>query len=102
MPALRLLGASLRRLAGASELRVPGGEVGEVLEAWLEGGAAELEALVFDAEETRRSGARALGRDLKVLVNGRSIEFLAGLRTPVGERDTISLFLAGARGWPGG
>jgi len=43
-----------------------------------------------------------LNRDIEILVNGRNIAFLAGLDTPVSGDDRVTVFLHGARGYPGG
>jgi hypothetical protein len=58
----------------------------------------------FQPGEYERGGnaARALSRDLRVLVNGRSVAFLEGLETPVGESDYVTLHFSGIRGFPGG
>mgnify|MGYP001194562518 CR=1 FL=1 len=114
MPAVRLLGAALRRLAGGAEIEVAGGDVAELLDALAARAGPELAALIFaparapeGAQDGASAGApvgtdRSLQRDCVVLVNGRSVEFQDGLRTRVAEGDTLSLFLTGARGWPGG
>jgi molybdopterin synthase sulfur carrier subunit len=34
----------------------------------------------------------ALGKDAIILVNGRSIEHLQGIETPLSEQDTVSMF----------
>jgi molybdopterin converting factor small subunit len=39
---------------------------------------------------------------VEVLVNGRNVEFLAGLDTPLGPRDQVTVFCSGVRGFPGG
>ena len=41
-------------------------------------------------------------RDLRILVNGRSMAFLQGLDTPLEKRDKVTVHLTGARGFPGG
>ena len=43
-----------------------------------------------------------LNRDIEVLVNGRNIAFLDGMETPLSEDDRVTVFLHGARGYPGG
>jgi molybdopterin converting factor small subunit len=45
---------------------------------------------------------RALHPDLRVLVNGRDVRFLAGLDTRLCARDAVTLHLTGARSLPGG
>ena len=94
---MRLL-AGLREAVGGGErrLRVPAASVGELLETLVDRspdrGRAE-QALLPDA---------ALHEDLQVLVNGRSIELLDGLATPLGDEDAVTLHHVGARGYPGG
>lgn len=39
-------------------------------------------------------------RDLRVLVNGRSIAFLRGLDTPLRDSDAVTVGLGGGRGAP--
>lgn len=84
---LRMLGG-LRRY-GAREQRVRGATVRAVLHE-----APVPAAILFPGGE--------LNRDLEVLVNGRNISFLAGLETPVASDDRLTLFMHGARGYPGG
>jgi len=43
-----------------------------------------------------------LNRDVEVLVNGRNVAFLSGLDTPLAADDRVTVFLHGARGYPGG
>lgn len=43
-----------------------------------------------------------LNRDVEVLVNGRNVAFLAGLNTELCGDDRVTIFLHGARGYPGG
>jgi molybdopterin converting factor small subunit len=43
-----------------------------------------------------------LNRDIEVLVNGRNIAFLDGLETRLNDDDRVTVFLHGARGYPGG
>lgn len=43
-----------------------------------------------------------LNRDVEVLVNGRNIAFLDGLETSLNDDDRVTVFLHGARGYPGG
>ena len=102
MPELRLLGASMRAALGAKRLQLPGANVAELLdEAARRGGDAMARALY--AVPRQPEGARGeLNRDLHVLVNGRSILWLAGVDTKVSETNTVTLHHSGARGWPGG
>jgi len=41
-------------------------------------------------------------QDLRVLVNGRAIQFLAGRETRLTAEDSVSVYYIGIRGWPGG
>ena len=87
MPKVTLL-AGLRRF-GASAPQVDAADVRSALAA-----AGLPDSLVFAGQE--------LNPDLEVLVNGRNIAFLAGLDTPLGRDDRVTVFLHGARGYPGG
>ena len=87
MPLVKLLGG-LRRFGGA-ERAVEGSTVQEVLEE----GPVPVAILFPDGE---------LNRDIEVLVNGRNIAFLAGLDTALSGTDRVTVFLHGARGYPGG
>lgn len=79
--------ATLRDLLGQSRLSVPAASaatVGDVLERL----AAEhpvLNGKLWDAD-------RNLTGFVTVLLNGRSIEYLQGLRTPVTDADVMALF----------
>jgi len=87
MPTLKLLGG-LRRFGRAST-RVRGATVADVLKET----PVPRELLFPDG---------SLNRDLEVLVNGRNVAFLAGLDTTLEEDDRVTIFLHGARGYPGG
>jgi molybdopterin converting factor small subunit len=87
MPVLKILGG-LRRY-GAREQRVSGTSVDAVLRE-----APVPPAVLFPNGE--------LNRDVEVLVNGRNIAFLSGLDTPLAPNDRVTVFLHGARGYPGG
>lgn len=87
MPVLKLLGG-LRRFA-AREQEVNGETV-----------AAVLQQLTVPRPLLFPDGR--LNHDLEVLVNGRNIAFLAGLDTPLAAADRVTVFLHGARGYPGG
>ena len=87
MPVLHLLGG-LRRFGGRTQ-RVTGSTVAAVLaESPIPPG------LLFPDGE--------LNRDVEVLVNGRNIHFLGGLDTTLSADDRVTVFLHGARGYPGG
>lgn len=87
MPMLKLLGG-LRRF-GRREQLVTGTTVGDVLAA-----SPVPQPLLFPNDQ--------LNNDIEVLVNGRNIAFLAGLDTELVEADRVTVFLHGARGYPGG
>jgi molybdopterin converting factor small subunit len=87
VPMLKLLGG-LRRF-GAAPMQVGGSTVRAVLEQ-----SSVPDALLFPGDE--------LNRDIEVLVNGRNISFLSGLQTPLSNDDRVTVFLHGARGYPGG
>lgn len=87
MPRLKVL-SGLRRFGGA-EHAVEGQTVREVLRH-----AHVPATLLFPDGE--------LNRDIEVLVNGRNISFLSGLDTELGTDDRVTVFLHGARGYPGG
>jgi len=78
--------------SAASEARV----VREVLQEVSARGGRAIATLLYEADGT------APNRDLRILVNGRSVAFLAGLDTQLAPGDTVTLHLAGARGYPGG
>ncbi len=84
---LKLLGG-LRRFGGGEQM-VAGATVGVVLDH-----APIPPQLLFPDGQ--------LNRDIEVLVNGRNIAFLAGLDTPLTAEDRVTVFLHGARGYPGG
>jgi molybdopterin converting factor small subunit len=96
---VRLVGGRLRELLGGSRVSIDAASVRELLDALARRGRPGLPALLW---EDPQAALPRPHRDLRVLVNGRSVLFLAGLDTPLGEEDTVSLFLSGARGWPGG
>ncbi|MFQ5666690.1 MAG: MoaD/ThiS family protein [Candidatus Binatia bacterium] len=87
MPVLKMLGG-LRRF-GSGEYRLCGTTV-----------AAALNEAPVPATILFPDGQ--LNRDIEVLVNGRNIAFLAGLDTPLEAGDRLTIFLHGARGYPGG
>ncbi len=91
--------AGLRDVLGNDRLELPAVRLCELLVALGERGGAELARRLW-------ADPAALppepNRDLRVLVNGRDMRFLAGLETSLGADDVVTLHLAGARGWPGG
>jgi sulfur-carrier protein len=79
--------ATLRDLVGAPIIEARIAEptdVGALLQQ-ISASHPELGAKLWDAEG-------ALSRTIQVLVNGRSIQFLKGLETPVCPEDSVSLF----------
>ncbi len=79
--------ATLRELMGSSRLEVPvgaGTTAGDVL-ATLTHAHPALGPKLWD-------GNQKLTGFVTILLNGRSIEYLQGLQTPVTEADVISLF----------
>ncbi len=102
MPEVRLLGQAMRSALGAKKLDLPGTNVAEVLDAAARRGGDAMARALF-ALPDQPSGARGeLHRDLRVLVNGRSILWLDGVSTAVEDTDSVTLHHSGARGWPGG
>jgi molybdopterin converting factor small subunit len=87
VPVLRLLGG-LRRFGGRTQA-VSGETVGAVLAE-----SPIPQTVLFPNGQ--------LNRDVEVLVNGRNIAFLAGLDTRLSADDRVTIFLHGARGYPGG
>jgi molybdopterin converting factor small subunit len=87
MPTLKLLGG-LRRFATA-----PVPPSAPSVRALLDDSALPHDLLFPEGD---------LNRDIEVLVNGRNIAFLDGLDTSLAETDRVTVFLHGARGYPGG
>lgn len=80
------LSASLRAAAGVKEVRVPWAPamtVRDLLHILSAGNPALAERLLDAGQE--------LNKGLQVLVNGRHIDFLSGLDTPVAETDHVML-----------
>lgn len=98
MPDVKLLGG-LRSKVGAEELEVEAESVRELLDVLVEEGGEALQVLFYDDP---RADPLEPHRDLRVLVNGRSIAFLQGLDTPLRPKDTVTVHLSGGRGVPGG
>lgn len=87
MPVLKVLGG-LRRFA-PPKVSLQGETVNSLLLA----GPLPANVLFPDGQ---------LNRDIEVLVNGRNIAFLSGLETHLASDDQVTVFLHGARGYPGG
>lgn len=98
MAEVRVLGG-MRRLLGARSFRVPAPAVRELLDEVAGRGGEGVASAIFGGPD---GPARLLHRDLRVLVNGRSIDFLEGLETRLEDSDTVTLHWIGARGFPGG
>jgi len=81
---------------GGSPVSCDAPVVRALLEAVSERGGRAVATLLYDEDGISPS------RDLRILVNGRSVAFLAGLDTKLQAEDTVTLHLAGARGYPGG
>lgn len=81
---------------GESSVNCDARIVRTLLEEVSERGGEALATLLYD------DGGIAPSQDLRILVNGRSVAFLAGLDTTLQAGDKVTLHLAGARGYPGG
>jgi molybdopterin synthase sulfur carrier subunit len=76
---------TLRPLVGAKEVEVEGADtVGDLLRE-ITAQYPALRERVFDEEDNLRSSAH-------LLINGRNMRFLNGLRTVIRESDEIALF----------
>ncbi len=95
MPEVRLLGG-LRDHMGGSSVDSDASVVRALLEEISQRGGETVAALLYGEDGI------APNQDLRILVNGRSVAFLAGLDTKLQKGDTVTLHLAGARGYPGG
>jgi molybdopterin converting factor small subunit len=93
MAEIRFVGA-IRKAAGMAAFGIDAGTVEELLEA--------LRALMGPAFQELLFQEGKLREDVEVLVNGRNIVFHDGLRTALGPFDQVTLFINGARGFPGG
>ena len=98
MPQVKLLGG-LRSKVGAEAIDLEVDTVQDLLQALIERGGDDLAVLFYDDPSADPLEPH---RDLRVLVNGRSIAFLAGLDTALERKDTVAVHLSGARGYPGG
>lgn len=84
----------VRRAAGRATADVSGDSVKALLAALGDAISPAFASLLF------KEGA--LQPDVEVLVNGRNIEFLRMLDTPLGSADQVTIFYSGVRGFPGG
>lgn len=82
MPVIKLF-ANLRRLAGTNEVETPAATVREAVET-LCTGKADLRAAILDGDHLRPY--------VRVMVNGHDVELGAGLDTPIGPQDLVTVF----------
>lgn len=87
MPIRVKLHGRFRMAAGTDEIQVPDTvrNVGELLEQFTQRFGQDIRSYMFE------TGTRELSPRLIVLVNGHSVRMLAGLRTPLLGRDTITI-----------
>ena len=95
MPEVRVLGG-VRRILGARTVSARATAVGELLDEIAQRGGAAAAVLLFE------QGGPLPSRDLRILVNGRAVEFLDGLDTELSDSDRVTIHFMGARGFPGG
>lgn len=98
MAEVKLLGG-LRSKVGSETVKADAPDVRAMLDVLIEKGGQALTVLFFEDPQSKPPVAH---RDLRILVNGRSIAFLQGLETPLEKRDKVTVHLSGARGYPGG
>lgn len=100
MVQVRFLGR-VRSLTGTPSQGVESATVREALVKLAQEYGSKLENLLFPEGEVD-SGNLALNTDVLVLVNGRNINFLQGLDTPLSNNDRLTVIFHGAKGYPGG
>lgn len=93
MPLVTFLG-DMRKAAGRAAVEIDADTV-----AGLVSGIGRAVGSAFADLLMRADG---LQPDVEVLVNGRNVEFLAGLDTSLRPTDRITIFYSGVRGFPGG
>ncbi len=93
MAEVRFLG-ELRKAAGVATFGIDAHTVGELLEQLGRVMSPRFQEFLFE-------GGR-LHQDVEVLVNGRNISFLGGLKATLAPFDQVTLFINGVRGFPGG
>ena len=93
MPEVRFLG-EIRKAAGMATFGIDAGTVEELLEQLRRVMGPKFQEFLFEGGK--------LQQDVEVLVNGRNISFLDGLKTALAPFDQVTLFINGARGFPGG
>ena len=84
----------VRRAAGRTAVDVKGDSVKALLAALGDAVSPAFASLLF------KNGI--LQPDVEVLINGRNIEFLQMLDTPLESADQVTIFYSGVRGFPGG
>ncbi|MGI6285864.1 hypothetical protein MHOCP_02950 [Moorella humiferrea] len=87
---VELLGL-LQRAAGASRIEVEASTVGQLLAAILSRFGANLRQELMTPEEKLKTG-------IAILVNGRNINFLQGLETPLNPGDKVTIIPPAAGG----
>jgi len=75
---------------GAREIEIEGATIGEVVTSLVERHPTLKQQLLTEEGD--------LNRFVNVYVNGQDVRYLAGLETPVGERDEVRLLPAMAGG----
>ena len=93
MAEVRFLGA-IRKAAGVATFGTDAGTVEELLERLRRLMGPAFQEFVFEGGK--------LQQDVGVLVNGRNISLLDGLKTTLAPFDQATLFINGTRGFPGG
>ena len=86
----------LRALLGAKTVSADALVTDKLLHEIARRGGDSAAALIFNADGHTPS------QDLRILVNGRSVAFLEGLDTRLREDDSVTVYIAGARGYQGG
>ncbi len=84
----------VRRAAGRSTVEIEAGTVARLL--------AAMGQVVGPAFARLLTENGVLQPDVEVLVNGRNIEFLKMLESPLQPADQVTIFHSGVRGSPGG
>ena len=93
MAEVRFLG-EIRKAAGMATFGIDAGTVEELLDQLRRLMGPAFQEFLFEGEK--------LQEDVEVLVNGRNISFLDGLKTALASFDQVTLFINGVRGFPGG
>jgi molybdopterin converting factor small subunit len=93
MAEVRFLG-EIRKAAGVATFGIDAHTVGELLELLGRVMGPAFQEFVFEGGK--------LQQDVGVLVNGRNISLLDGLKTALASFDQVTLFINGSRSFPGG